>query len=173
MARTVDQQIAATQDKLARLQKKKRSLDARQKIIVGAIMIGAARQNKESASRLLQVLENYKMREVDKKAIAPLIEELRGQGKVSSKPEAVNTASNISPALRERLMERFELIKEHFNKSEPYTRRCMNMIARLRAEHPQLEAIAQPMVTEWVKAGYGQYSDYEYQHEWNTPIQRP
>ena len=76
MARTIDQQIATTQAKLARLRIRQRASQTRQKIIVGAIVINAALNSPKSATWLAATLRRNATREVDQKELAGLLIEL-------------------------------------------------------------------------------------------------
>ena len=76
MARTIDQQIATTQAKLARLRIRQRASQTRQKIIVGAIVTNAALNSSKSATWLAATLRRNATREVDQKELAGLLIEL-------------------------------------------------------------------------------------------------
>ena len=76
MARTIDQQIATTQAKLARLRIRQRASQTRRKIIVGAIVIKVALNAPNSARWLTATLRKNATREVDQKELAGLLEEL-------------------------------------------------------------------------------------------------
>lgn len=77
MARTIEQQIAEAQNKLARLKSKQRTKDTRRKIVVGAAMLAEIRDNPAAAALLLDTLKRRITRDVDKRDLAPVIEELR------------------------------------------------------------------------------------------------
>ena len=76
MARTIDQQIATTQAKLARLRIRQRASQTRRKIIVGAIVTNAALNSPKSATWLAATLRRNATREVDQKELVGLLEEL-------------------------------------------------------------------------------------------------
>ena len=76
MARTIDQQIASTQAKLARLKERQKASETRRKIIVGSVVISNALKEPEKARALAALLRRAVTREVDQKELAGLIEEL-------------------------------------------------------------------------------------------------
>ena len=76
MARTIDQQIATTQAKLARLRIRQRASQTRQKIIVGAIVTTAALKEPKIARWMAATLRSFATREVDQKELAGLLIEL-------------------------------------------------------------------------------------------------
>ena len=74
---TIEQQIAQKEDELARLRKKSRELENGQKIILGGMLIRAARENAKIRTWLLGEAEKSITREADKKRLAPLLDFLR------------------------------------------------------------------------------------------------
>jgi len=76
MARSIDQQIAETQAKLARLKERQKASETRRKIIVGSVVISNALKEPEKARALAALLRRAITREVDQKELAGLIEEL-------------------------------------------------------------------------------------------------
>ena len=76
MARSIDQQIAETQAKLARLKDRQKASETRRKIIVGSVVISNALREPEKARALAALLRRAVTREVDRKELAGLIEEL-------------------------------------------------------------------------------------------------
>lgn len=76
MARTIDQQIAETQAKLARLKQKQKASETRRKIIVGSVVISSAIKDPEKARALAALLRRTVTRDVDKKEIIDLLKEL-------------------------------------------------------------------------------------------------
>ena len=72
MARTIDQQIAETQAKLARLKTRQKASETRRKIIVGAIVTNAALKDPKMAS----TRRKNATREVDQKELVGLLDEL-------------------------------------------------------------------------------------------------
>jgi hypothetical protein len=76
MARTLEQKIAALDAKIARLRHQSRKLETGQKIILGGMLLNAARQNSTVRAWLIKEAQKAVMRDVDKKRIAPLLDEL-------------------------------------------------------------------------------------------------
>jgi len=77
MVKTLEQQIAETETRLARLRQKERGKDTRRKIIVGSILISEALVRPASAKMLVDLIQRKVTRDVDKADIAPLLEKLR------------------------------------------------------------------------------------------------
>ena len=73
MARTIDQQIAEAQAKLARLKTRQKASDTRRKIIVGAIVTTEALKDPKIARWLASTLRKNATRDVDQKEIAGLL----------------------------------------------------------------------------------------------------
>jgi hypothetical protein len=78
MARDIDQQIAETQAKLARLKERQKASETRRKIIVGSVVISNALKEPDKARALANMLRRTVTREVDQKEIAGLLDELDG-----------------------------------------------------------------------------------------------
>lgn len=76
MARTIDQQIASTQAKLARLKARQKASETRRKIIVGAIVTNAALKDPKIARWMAATLRKNATREVDQKELVGLLDEL-------------------------------------------------------------------------------------------------
>jgi hypothetical protein len=76
MARDIDQQIAATQAKLARLKERQKASETRRKIIVGSVAISNALKEPDKARALAAMLRRTVTRDVDQKEIAGLLDEL-------------------------------------------------------------------------------------------------
>lgn len=76
MARSIDQQIAETQAKLARLKQRQKAGETRRKIIVGSVVISNALKEPEKARALAALLRRAVTREVDQKELVGLIEDL-------------------------------------------------------------------------------------------------
>ena len=76
MARTLEQKIATLDAKIARLRDQSRKLETGQKIILGGMLLNAARQNKNVRTWLLQEAGRSITRNADKKRLTPLLEEL-------------------------------------------------------------------------------------------------
>lgn len=83
MAQTIEQQIAAAEAHLERLRNKSRALENGQKIILGGLLLNAARSEQNIREWLLKEAEKSVTREADKKRLAPLLDELKA---VSPKP---------------------------------------------------------------------------------------
>jgi len=77
MAQTLEQKIAEAEDKLARLREQSRRTENGQKIILGGMLIHAARKDAKIRAWLLAEAEKSITREVDKKRLAPLLDILR------------------------------------------------------------------------------------------------
>jgi hypothetical protein len=76
MTNTLEQKIADTEARLARLRQQGRKLDNGQKIIVGGLLINAARNEPRIRKWLLDETAKSVTRDVDKKRLAPLLDEL-------------------------------------------------------------------------------------------------
>ena len=76
MARSIDQQIAETQAKLARLKTKQKASETRRKIIVGSVVISNALKEPDKARALAAMLRRTVTREVDQKELVDLLSEL-------------------------------------------------------------------------------------------------
>jgi hypothetical protein len=77
VALTLEQKIAQTEQRLARLKEKVRKNDTRQKIVVGAVAIHAALGEPNKARAMLALLERDVTREIDQAVIQPLVARLR------------------------------------------------------------------------------------------------
>lgn len=77
MAKTIEQQIAEAEKKLALLRERRRSKETREKIIAGAVAISEALRDPKFAAWLVKALEAKVTKEADKTDIAPLLEKLR------------------------------------------------------------------------------------------------
>lgn len=75
--RTPQQQIAELEAKIARLRQKDRALENGQKIILGGMLLAAARHDPKMAQWVLSEAGKAVTREVDQKRLAPLLDELR------------------------------------------------------------------------------------------------
>ena len=86
MSRTIDQQIAEAEAKVARLKKKAKASETRRKIIVGSVVISNALQDADTARRLAALLRRNVTRDVDTKELADLLANLdskAGEGHTS------------------------------------------------------------------------------------------
>lgn len=77
MAKTIDQQIANAEARLARLREKSRKKETRHKIIVGALVLSEASKDAKIAAWLLKQIDAKVTRDVDKTDIAPIVDDLR------------------------------------------------------------------------------------------------
>ena len=77
MSITVEQQIAQAEAELARLKEKKRSLENGQKIILGGMLLAAARHDPNMAAWVIEKAGKAPLREIDRKRLAPLLSELQ------------------------------------------------------------------------------------------------
>jgi hypothetical protein len=76
MARSIDQQIAEAQAKLARLKTRAKASDTRRKIIVGSVVISDALKDPAAARALAATLRRTVTRDVDLKEVAGLLADL-------------------------------------------------------------------------------------------------
>ena len=76
MARTIEQQLAEAEAKVARLKTRQKAQETRRKIIVGAVVIADALRTPESAKRLAAVLRKGVTLDIDQREIASLLDEL-------------------------------------------------------------------------------------------------
>jgi hypothetical protein len=74
--KTIQQQIATTESKLARLRTKKKATDTRVKIVVGAVVAKAALESPQAAAKLAALLRERVTRDLDVKELQPLLSEL-------------------------------------------------------------------------------------------------
>lgn len=81
MARTIEQQLAEAEAKVARLKTRQKAQETRRKIIVGAVVIADALRSPEAAKRLAAVLRKGVTRDIDQKEIASLLDELDAEAK--------------------------------------------------------------------------------------------
>ena len=76
MARTIDQQIAEAQARLARLKTRAKATETRRKIIVGAIVTTEALKDPKIARWMAATLRKNATREVDQKELTGLLADL-------------------------------------------------------------------------------------------------
>ena len=76
MARTIDQQIAEAQVRLARLRTRAKATETRRKIIVGAIVTTEALKDPKIARWMAATLRKNATREVDQKELTGLLADL-------------------------------------------------------------------------------------------------
>ena len=78
MVRTLEQKINEANDKLARLKTRKKKQEARQYIVLGSSLLAVGRLNVQNARTVLELLDQAKMRDSEKRDLASVVEELRG-----------------------------------------------------------------------------------------------
>ena len=76
MARSIDQQIAEAQARLARLRTRAKATETRRKIIVGAIVTSEALKDPKIARWMAATLRKNATREVDQKELIGLLADL-------------------------------------------------------------------------------------------------
>ena len=101
---TLEQQIAQKEDELARLRKKSRELENGQKIILGGMLIHAARENAKIRTWLLGETEKSITREADKKRLAPLLDSLRLTPDAKPESDMETTSEAITSILSDNAM---------------------------------------------------------------------
>ena len=88
MARTIDQQIAEAQARLARLRTRAKATETRRKIIVGAIVTTEALKDPKIARWMAATLRKTVTREVDQKELVGLLAELDAKAQSAGAGEA-------------------------------------------------------------------------------------
>lgn len=78
--RTIEQQIAEAEARLARLRTQSRQLENGQKIILGGMVLAAARHDSRIRAWLIKEADKAVTRDMDKKRLQPLLDELRAMG---------------------------------------------------------------------------------------------
>ena len=76
MTQSIEQKIAETQNKLNRLKERQKASETRKKIIVGAATISNALKEPKAAQALATILRQAITRDIDRKEIISLLEEL-------------------------------------------------------------------------------------------------
>ena len=95
MAQNLQQQIAEAEARLARLREQSRKTENGQKIILGGMLLNAARKNLKIRHWLLEEAERSITRAVDKKRLAPLLDTLRE----TPEPKREGAEETISEAM--------------------------------------------------------------------------
>lgn len=95
MTQNLHQKIAEAEAKLARLREQSRKMENGQKIILGGMLINAAKKNLKIRDWLLEEAEKSITRDVDKKRLEPLLDTLR----TISEPQPENQAETTSEAV--------------------------------------------------------------------------
>ena len=75
--RTSSQTIAAAEALIARVRAKDRALETGQKIILGGMLLNAARTDPKMAKWVIEEAERVLTRKIDQNRIAPICEELK------------------------------------------------------------------------------------------------
>jgi histone acetyltransferase (RNA polymerase elongator complex component) len=78
--RTIEQQIAEVEARLARLRTQSRQLETGQKIILGGMVLAAAKHDPRIRAWVIKEAEKAVTREIDKKRLQPLLDELKAMG---------------------------------------------------------------------------------------------
>lgn len=89
----IDQQIARTEAKLARQKEQARKQDASGKIILGAALLAAAKDDKDTLRDVIALIEKRVTRASDKSRIAPLLRVLKidlGEGEQEQTDEQID-----------------------------------------------------------------------------------
>ena len=73
---TLDQKIARKEAELARLRQRSRALETGQKIILGGLLLNAARTDPAIRKWLIAELPSAVTRDVDRKRLVPIVAEL-------------------------------------------------------------------------------------------------
>lgn len=84
--RTPSQQIAELEARIARLKTKNRTLENGQKIILGGMLLQAARKDPKMAAWVIAEAATAITRKIDKDRLAPLLPELAGIAGKAEKP---------------------------------------------------------------------------------------
>lgn len=91
--RTIEQQIAEAEAKLARLRNQSRQLENGQKIILGGMLLAAARHDPKIRGWVIKEADKAVTRDIDRKRLQPLIEELKAMGD-AKEPQAAASSTN-------------------------------------------------------------------------------
>ena len=75
--RSLEQQINAANDRLARLKARQKKIEVRQQIVLGAAIMAAARMNADNAKTVLSLIEQAKLKDAEARDLAPLLGELQ------------------------------------------------------------------------------------------------
>jgi len=93
--RTIEQQIAEAEARLARLRTQSRQLENGQKIILGGMLLAAARHDPKMRAWVIKEAEKAVTRDVDKKRLQPLLNELKTIG--DQKEQAIVSGDGSQP----------------------------------------------------------------------------
>ena len=86
-SRTLEQQIAEAEARLARLRTQSRQLENGQKIILGGMLLAATRHDPKIRAWVLEEAHKAITRDVDKKRLQPLLDELRAMDTPKAKTD--------------------------------------------------------------------------------------
>ncbi|MBU2764789.1 hypothetical protein HAP94_00935 [Acidithiobacillus ferrivorans] len=104
MAQTLKQKIAEAEDRLARLREQSRRTENGQKIILGGMLIHAARKDDKIRAWLLEEAEKSIIRDADKKRLAPLLDTLRMTPEPNQESEKETVSEAITNILSDNAM---------------------------------------------------------------------
>lgn len=76
MSKTIEQKIAEAEATLARLRSQERKQETGQKVVIGGLVLAAAKKDARIRTWLLQTIEKKVTRDADKKRLASIVEEL-------------------------------------------------------------------------------------------------
>jgi hypothetical protein len=93
MTRTLEQQIAETEAKLARLRDQSRKLENGQKIILGGMLLAAARYDPKIRGWVIKEADKAVTRDIDRKRLQPLLDELKAMGD-AKEPQSAASSTN-------------------------------------------------------------------------------
>lgn len=98
MAQNLDQKIAEAEARLARLREESRKKKNSQKILLGGMLINAARKNPKIRQWLLEEAERSITRDVDKKRLEPLLDTLRStpESQPENRAEILSDTASIN-----------------------------------------------------------------------------
>lgn len=85
--RSIEQQIAEANDRLARLKARQKKAEVRQQIVIGAAVLAVAKADPDDARTLLDLLGKAKLRDAEARDIAPMIEDLRLKAEEQKGPD--------------------------------------------------------------------------------------
>lgn len=99
MQRTLEQQIAEAEARLARLRTQSRQLENGQKIILGGMLLASARHDPKIRAWVIKEAGKVVTRDVDKKRLQPLLDELTAMVDAKEREESNGeTGTQKSPA---------------------------------------------------------------------------
>lgn len=86
---TLEQKIAQSEDKTARLKEQARKMENGQKIITGGMMLSLARNNPQRAKTLLEDIKEQVTKKTDLERMQPIIDELTGIVEKANQPKTI------------------------------------------------------------------------------------